>query len=136
MKKSLPILDTNILVRFLVEDVVTQVKLIEELFKDADKDSLVIPDLVFAETVWVLQSFYKKEKIEVIEKMKILAEYEKFKLNRKLIKETLDIYSRENISFVDAYLCALVLVKENEFIYSFDQRLKKIAGVKIKEPGL
>ena len=136
MKKSLPILDTNILVRFLVEDVVTQVELIEELFKNADKDSLVIPDLVFAETVWVLQSFYKKEKTEVIEKMKILAEDEKFKLNRKLIKETLDIYSLENISFVDAYLCALVLVKENEFIYSFDQRLKKIAGVKIKEPGL
>ena len=135
MQKKLPVLDTNILVRFLVEDVTEQIEVIGKLFTDAGDESLEVSDMVIAEVVLVLQSFYKKEKDEVIDKIKVLVSDKKFKVNRLLMKTTLEIYSREEILFVDAYLCAGVSLGKNEFLYTFDKRLIKIGGVKVRIPG-
>lgn len=129
-----PLLDTNIIIRFLTNDPPNQAEKIEKLFSQASSSSLEIPDVVIFEIVYVLLSFYQLSKEEVIEKIYSLINFEKIKTNKKLIKKTLEIFKNYPISFIDAYLCALIFLKKHPFIYSFDKKLKKIKGIKIKEP--
>ncbi len=135
MKKKTKLLDTNIIIRFLTKDSPSQAEKIENLFKKAKKEELEIPDFILTEIVWVLLSFYKVKKDEVIEKLEGILSFEKFKLNRAVLKKAIDIYRNYNISFVDAYLCALAIKGDYPKVYSFDKRLKKIEGVKINAEG-
>jgi predicted nucleic-acid-binding protein len=60
-------LDTNVLVRFLVEDDVSQTAKVMSLFEQviADGSTLFISDVVLCETVWVLISRYGFSRAEV-----------------------------------------------------------------------
>lgn len=134
MTNKKPLIDTNIIIRFLINDPPEQAKKIEKLFTQSSSSSLEIPDAIIIEIVYVLLSFYQMSKEEVIEKIYYLINFEKFKTNKKLIKKTLEIFKKYSISFIDAYLCALVLLKKHPFLYSFDKKLKKVREIKIKEP--
>jgi predicted nucleic-acid-binding protein len=61
-------IDTNVLVRFLVNDDEKQALLVKQLLKQAEveKDSLFIPVLVVMETLWVLSSVYGFSRLEII----------------------------------------------------------------------
>lgn len=130
MKKRLPLIDTNVLLRFLAADEKDQYKRTLSLFENAKNGSLEIPDLILAEVFFVLASFYNLKKNDLVEKMEFIINYEKFKINRYLIRKVLEIYKENTISFVDAYLCGLVENNKNTFIYTFDKRMKKVAGGK------
>lgn len=132
MGKKTKLLDTNIIIKFLTKDTPQQAEEIENLFKKAKKEELEIPDFILTEVIWVLLSFYKLEKIKVIEKLEGILSFEKFKLNRVILRKTIDIYRDYNISFVDAYLGALAITGDYPKVYSFDKRLKKIEGITIK----
>lgn len=134
MTNKNPLLDTNIIIRFLTNDSPHHAEKIEKLFAQSPTSSLEIPDVVIFEIVYVLLSFYQLSKEEVIEKIYLLINFEKIKTNKKLIKKTLEIFKKYPISFIDAYLCALVILKKHPFFYSFDKKLKKVREIKIKEP--
>ncbi len=57
-------LDTNVLVRFLVQDDEIQASKVDQLFASAEqgKETLFIPLLVVLELIWVLQSAYGVQK--------------------------------------------------------------------------
>lgn len=134
MPIKLPVLDTNIIIRFLTSDSPLQAEKVEGLLKKSATGSLVIPDMIVAEIVYVLLSFYGLTKEEVIEKIGILLDYPKFKINKKLLKKTIEVFSEYNISFSDAYLCALNLTGKHNLIYTFDKKLEKIKKVITKTP--
>jgi len=62
-------LDTNVLVRFLVEDDEEQCRRATRLIEDTveRKEDLFISDIVMCETVWVLISAYRFSRAEVAE---------------------------------------------------------------------
>ncbi len=134
MRKKIPVLDTNIIIRFLTADNKLQTEKIESLFKKCDKHSLEIPDVVIMEIVYVLLSHYHLSKKDTIEKITQLVDFDRFKVHKKLIKKTLELFQIYNISFVDAYLCARVSINKNESLYSFDKRLLTIKNVKVINP--
>lgn len=134
MVKKGSVLDTNLIIRFLANDSPSQASKVEKLFKEGEFASFEIPDLVIAEIIYVLISFYKLNKEEVVEKVAKLVEFEKVKTNKKLIKKALEFYRDHPISFVDAYLCSLVFNGKNSFVYSFDKDLFQIKKIKIKSP--
>jgi len=53
-------IDTNVLVRFLVNDDPRQSKVAKEIFRGAElaRESLFVSSLVLLETIWVLESAY------------------------------------------------------------------------------
>ena len=53
-------IDTNVLVRFLVNDDPRQSKVAKEIFRGAElaRESLYVSSLVLLETIWVLESAY------------------------------------------------------------------------------
>ncbi len=61
-------LDTNVLVRFLIQDDVLQSKIVFDLFSNAErqKKSFFIPIPVVLETIWVLESVYHVERNDLI----------------------------------------------------------------------
>lgn len=62
-------LDTNVLVRFLVEDDEKQTRIASQLIRDAieREEQLYISDIVMCETVWVLSSSYRFSRAEIVE---------------------------------------------------------------------
>jgi predicted nucleic acid-binding protein len=131
-KRSL--IDTNIILRFLLNDNLKQAEEAEKLFEKSENNSLEVPDLVFAEIYYVLTGYYKVSKKEAVSKIHAILEFEKFKVSKKLILETLNQLESRNISFVDAYLYALTRTNHNKRLYTFDKALSKLDKKKIVTP--
>ena len=130
-------LDTNIFIRFLTDDVPEKVDACEEIFKKAveKQETLFTTDLVIAEIVWVLESFYELPKNEIQDKVeKILNTPNLICPHKDLILSALILYSEKNIDYIDAYN-ALIL-KENgiEEFYSYDKDYDRIDWLTRLEP--
>ena len=130
-------LDTNIFIRFLTDDVPEKVDACEEIFKKAveKQETLFTTDLVIAEIVWVLESFYELPKNEIQDKVgKILNTPNLICPHKDLILSALILYSEKNIDYIDAYN-ALIL-KENgiEELYSYDKDYDRIDWLTRLEP--
>jgi predicted nucleic-acid-binding protein len=68
--------DTNILVRYVVNDDPKQVPVVERLFGQcqASQESVFIPVLILCELIWVLDRLYAPSKLQLIETLeKLLA---------------------------------------------------------------
>lgn len=128
------LLDTNILIRFLTNNPENQASSVENLFQKADDKSLAIPDVVLAETVYVLLSFYELSKEAVIEKLSSLVAYGKFDLHRTIFQKALALYSKYPVSFVDAYLGAVGSAKPARNILTFDKKMLSITEIRAVEP--
>ena len=62
-------IDTNVLVRFLVQDDEHQATVVHQLFSEAEqhKQTLLVTNLVLLETIWVLESVYEVERGAVLD---------------------------------------------------------------------
>jgi predicted nucleic acid-binding protein len=122
MKKRF--VDTNIFLRYLTADDQAKYCKCKELFERtvAGKETLVTSDMVMAEVIWTLLSYYKLPKEEVIEKVsKILNTPNIVVENHKVFSEALLLYSLKNIDFIDAYNSVYMKHNRMEEIYSYDK---------------
>ena len=102
------LLDTSIIIRFLVGDHEEHLAKSIEIFKDIEKAKLQVKilDTVLMETFFVLTKFYKLPKNEVINDLKaILTLNGVINSNKTILHETLSIIENKNIDFVDALIC-------------------------------
>lgn len=134
MVKKSKVVDSNLIIRFLAEDDSVKADAVERLLRNADPNELEIPDVIIAEIAWVLLSFYKLSKEEVIEKLEGLLTLENLKLNRGVLKRTIDIFRQYNLSYTDAYLSAYALENNAGAIYSYDEGLDKVKEIKRFKP--
>ena len=121
------LLDTNIIIRFLVGDHQEHLAKSIEIFKDIESAKLQVEilDGVLMEAFFVLTKFYKLPKDEVINDLKtILALNGVINSNKIILYETLNIIEVKNIDFVDALICAKSKIQGFGKI-SFDSDLKK-----------
>jgi len=130
-------LDTNIFIRFLTDDVPEKVDACEEIFKKAveKEETLFTTELVIAEIVWVLESFYELPKNEIQDKVeKILNTPNLICPHKDLILSALILYSEKNIDYIDA--CNALILKENgiEELYSYDKHYDRIDWLTRLEP--
>lgn len=118
------IVDTNIILRYLVGDQLELQKQAITIFQKAehDKFKLIIKPLVIAECCFVLESFYHKSRLEITNTFKV------FLAQRWLIVEDRDIMLNlwkwyvQNLHFVDSYLLSWSEANTGEII-SFDKKL-------------
>ncbi len=103
------LLDTNIIIRFLVGDHEAHLTKSIDIFKQIEiaKLQVEILESVLMEAYFVLTKFYKLPKEEVINDLKtILAFNGVVNSNKPILYETLTIMERKSIDFVDALICA------------------------------
>ena len=121
------LLDTNIIIRFLVGDNEEHLAKSTEYFEQIELGSMEVEILsgVLMEAFFVLTKFYKLPKIEVISDLKTILSFEGVVNKDKVILfETLSIIENKNIDFVDALICAKCKFQNYEKL-SFDKDLSK-----------
>jgi predicted nucleic-acid-binding protein len=126
--------DTNIFIRFFADDMPGHTKISKKIFKGLleDKYELYICDLVFAEIIYVLESYYKLNKKDVLEKMLAILKFKNMVVeNKSIIIEALEFYNEKNIDFTDAYMACHARKAGCNKLFSFDKDLTKIDFLKI-----
>ncbi|MGX9685940.1 PIN domain-containing protein [Deinococcus wulumuqiensis] len=128
------LLDTNVILRFLLADHETLSPRARAYFRRAAKGewSLLIPSVVVAECVFTLRSFYKLARADVAAALLQLLRLPGVEaVEGEVVRSALSLYAEKNVDFADAYLAALAQEKGLS-VGSFDRDLGKL-GVALLE---
>lgn len=130
-------IDTNIFLRFLINDDPQKTAACEALFKKAiaGEELLFTTDMVIAEIIWVLESYYEINKKSVSEMVeKILNTENLICPGREIIINALAAYNEKNIDFIDAYNAYSIKIDGINELYSYDKHYDRINWLKRIEP--
>ena len=132
------VIDTNILVRYLTNDNPSKAKAVDSLLNKALKGELkiLIPSIVIAELVWVLESFYEMRANEIAELVEAVVNTPGVEVTDKsIIIFALKLYRAKNMDFIDAWIIEFAKNSNVNTIYTFDKRhFKAIEETEIKIP--
>ncbi|TAM45911.1 MAG: PIN domain-containing protein [Gammaproteobacteria bacterium] len=123
------VVDTNVLVRLLVDDPGSgeQVRTARTRVKHAKQ--VFVPQVVQAETVWVLESAYGLDKTTIISILEHLARNQAFVLQHEAShQKALSAYRKGSADFAD-YLIWAQCEAAGHPLLTFDRRLARTAGV-------
>ena len=121
------IIDTNLIVRYLVNDQPTHYKIARDFFDlvKLGKIKAILEQTVFTETVFVLAKIYEIPKDKISEALIGLLEYKGiYNHEKEVLLEALAIYTQTNLHIVDCIIVAKAKLQNLE-IQSFDQELMK-----------
>lgn len=121
--------DTNAILRFLLLDNVKQGRAVQELFHEAKREGvrILIEEVVFVESVYVLSKLYKFPKSVIAEKLIGITNLVFIDISvRDIVQSALTVFMTKNISFVDSLLLVHAQV-EHIRLYTFDKKLAKEA---------
>ncbi len=125
--------DTNVFLRFFIRDVESFYHKAKDLFEKAESGQVKLEtsDMVIAEIVWVLESYYDFSRSEVKEVIETILETKNLKVaNHSRVKEAIDLYSSGKMDFIDAYNIAYIKAKDFKKVATFDvKHFKNIEGV-------
>jgi len=131
-------LDANIFIRYLTNDDPVKADRVEKLLDLAarGKEQLMTTEMVIAEVVWVLESFYKLANTAIGPMIKaILATPGLEVINGPLVARAIEQYMEQNIDFIDGYIVAVMGRHNVSDIFSYDKKhLTRIAAIQPKEP--
>ena len=126
------LVDTNLIVRYLVQDHEKHAKAAGRLFDACDRGDVVIVVLpaVLAECVFVLESFYEHPRGDSASALGRLISSPCVEIDGAAIHlDALDRYRKTKVHFVDG-LIAATAATENMPVASFDQDFRKFTDVR------
>lgn len=101
----------------------------------AGAERLYLTDLVLAETVYVLESFYEVPHQQVATAMRsLLALPSIVSIDPALLLRTIEIYEIDRLDFAEAYLVACAEVTGIGQVASFDRAIDRVPSVERIEP--
>ncbi len=96
---------------------------------------LRLADLVLAECVYVLESFYEVRRPRVAELMRAAIALPSIAMvDAPLLLRALELYELERLDFAEAYLVACAEAGADGAVMSFDRAIDRVAGVARIEP--
>jgi predicted nucleic-acid-binding protein len=127
-------LDTNVLIRHLTGDPPAQARRATAFLSRADE--LLVPDLIVAEVVYVLESFYEIKRRRLAELVRAIVAFPAIIVaDEPLLLRALEVYEVERIDFAEAYLIASAEASGVETIASFDRAIDRVTTVRRVEPS-
>lgn len=125
--------DTNILVRHLTGDPPEMAARATAYL--ASTSDLLLADLVVAETVYVLESFYKVSRTQIAESMRSLVAFTSIiTVDQALLLRAIEVYEVDRLDFAEAYLVASAETTGVNKVASFDQSIDRVATIERIEP--
>lgn len=126
-------IDTNVLVRHLTGDPPHLATRARRFLAEAEE--LLLPDLIAAEVVYVLESFYQAPPETVARALRSIVAYRPIRvLDPALLLRALELYEVERLDFADAYLVASAEAAGVARIASFDRAFDRVSTVRRLEP--
>ena len=125
--------DTNIFIRHLTGDPPAQARRATAFLAKAEE--LLLTDLVVAEVVYVLESFYEVPPTQVAELVRAILGFGSIVvLDRSLLLRSLELYEVDRLDFADAYLVACAEASGVEAVASFDRSIERVGTVRRIQP--
>lgn len=125
--------DTNILVRHLTGDPPDLAARATAFLGEADE--LLLPDLILAEMVYVLESYYEVPVEEVAWLARSVIAFDSIRtLDPALLLRSLEVYVTHRIDFAEACLVASAESAGVGDIASFDRSIDRVPTVSRTEP--
>ncbi len=125
--------DTNVLVRHLVGD---PPKMAARATAYLQRESeLLVADLIVAEMIYVLESFYEVTRPEISEAMRALIVMESVNVvDAPLLLRAVEIYEYDRLDFAEAYLIASAESTGVMQVASFDRSIDRVKSITRVEP--
>ena len=121
-------LDTNVLVRFLVNDDPQQAKRVTDLFTSAEEDGdrFLVPTIVLLELIWVLESVYEFSRNEIVEACELLAQMPVLSFENYAVLQRLIAFGRTTHAHLPDLLIGLTGQSSGcELTLTFERGLEK-----------
>lgn len=122
-------LDTNVLVRYLVQDDPGQSERANQIIADAVKNEQILGvcEITLCEVVWVLEQCYEIERNELTHILKQLLHTRQIQIeNDGIVRQALyDFEHHTNVDFSDCLIGRKNISHGCSFTYSFDKKAVK-----------
>lgn len=128
------LVDTNLIVRYLVQDHEKHARAAGRLFDACDRGDVVIVVLpvVLAECVFVLESFYKHPRTDIASALRQLISSPGVEISEVTVQlDALKRYKGTKAHFVDCLIAANAVAK-NIPVSTFDQDFRKFVDVRVE----
>jgi len=137
MKLPGKLIDANVILRFFLEDDKEQFIKAKSFIQrlELGNDEALVPDIVFAEVVWVLNKVYHVPRPEIAERLSKLLGYKGIRtlFSKEVYLESLKKYARQIIDIQDILL-AVVARDGNSVVITFDETDFKKLNCKYSGP--
>ena len=131
---ALALFDTNVLIRHLTRDPPETGRAATRFL--AENHDLILTDVVVAETVYVLESYYERPRDEVATAVRALLALPAVHVSdEELLHRAAELYEGERLDFAEAYLAAAAERWGIDAVASFDRSLDRVPSVRRVEPG-
>lgn len=130
-------LDTNIVVRWLMDDDARQSASVAHLLDTVrgTSETLLIPTTVALELEWVLRARYQQDKPTVVKAFNALLETQELEFeNEALIEQALDAYKHGAADFADCLHASACTAARRAPLLTFDRGAAKLVGVQLLRP--
>ncbi|MEJ2748702.1 MAG: PIN domain-containing protein [Anaerolineae bacterium] len=141
MTNEVAFVDTNLFIRILTNDHPRLAQAALSVFqKAADGElTLVINDLLIAEIIWVLESFYELDASNIRQKVLKFLNTPGLKVEPADLSSrvpALNLYVEKNIDYIDAYIAAWMKAHDISIIYTFNKKhFSRIDGIEVRVPS-
>lgn len=130
----MPSLDTNVLVRWLIDDDAVQTARVQKLLSSVEiaYRSFFIPCTVTLELEWVLRSRYQFDKVMLLQIFNALLETQELQLESEAAVEwALHLYREGFADFADCLHAGLSATSGHAPLLTFDQKAAKLPGIEL-----
>lgn len=126
--------DTNIIVRHLTGDPPDLARHATQFLREAEE--LLLADLIVAETVYVLESFYEVPRERVAELVRAVIMFPSMVvMDKPLLLRTVEVYEMDRLDFAEAYLVASAEASGVCAVASFDKAVGRMTTIRHIVPG-
>lgn len=126
--------DTNVIVRHLTGDPPEMASRATRYLRDATV--LLLVDVVVAEVVFVLESYYHRPRAGIAEAVRALIGFGSIRVvDSDLLHRTTEIYEHDRLDFAEAYLVASAERSGANAVVSFDRSIDRVGTVTRIEPA-
>lgn len=127
-------LDTNVVVRHITGEPPEQARQASDYLRQADE--LLLPDLIVAEVVYVLESFYDFSRLRIAASLEtVITSSAIAVIDALVLLRALEIYASLPLDFADAYLAASAERSGVRTVASFDRDFDRIGTIHRVEPA-
>ena len=126
--------DTNVLVRLLVQDDAAQAAKARKIFDTAAsaKEPVWISDTVLVELVWTLSRAYGRDRPEIVTALRALSLHASVAMeSADAVHDATDLFEAGPADFADCLLAVKARAAGCNQLFTFDRGMKGLAGVKL-----